>query len=134
LTYSGGALVERNAESEGGQSVRLPPSRIELCLLWLLAAVLFAVVLIQFQSYASKVYTFGDNDSYLAAANAIRHWNFRGIEVKVFWGLSYVMAGLSWLRVPLLPALLLICMFSSLISVLLARHLWARGLPGFSQC
>lgn len=131
LTYAGGAIIERSAEKEGRQPVGLPPSRIELSLLWLFAAVLFAVVLIQFQTYASKVDTFGDNDSYLAAANAIRHWNFRGMEVKVFWGLSYVMAGLSWLRVPPRSALLLICMFSSLISVLLARHLWGPWIAGF---
>src|SRR6204780_5843403 len=90
LTYAGGAIIERSAEKEGRQPVGLPPSRIELSLLWLFAAVLFAVVLIQFQTYASKVDTFGDNDSYLAAANAIRHWNFRGREGKGCWGRSHV--------------------------------------------
>jgi hypothetical protein len=128
---SGGAIAERNAEREGRQPVTLPPSRIELSLLWLFAAVLFAVVLIQFRNYASEVDTFGDNDAYLLAANAIRHWNFRGAAVKLFWGLPYVMAGLSWLRVPLRSALLLICMSSSLLSVLLARHLWGPWIAAF---
>lgn len=128
--HSGGALVEPGTRKEGS-SINRSPSRIEVSLLWLLAAVLFVLVLTRFQSYAGKVDAFGDNGRYLEAACAIRHWDFRGVQVKQFWGLPYVIACLSWLTISARSSLLLICMASSLVSVLLAWHLWGPWIASF---
>ena len=125
-----GAIVEQNTENEG-PSVGRPPSGIEVGLLWFLAAVLFVIVLTHFQSYAGKVDDFGDNGAYLRAANAIRHWDFRGVAVKQFWGLPYLIACLSWLPISARTCLLSICIVSSLVSVLLAWHLWGPWIAGF---
>jgi len=125
------AIVEQHTEKEGRPSVRRPPSRIEVSLLWLFAAVLFVLVVTHFQTYAGKVDDFGDNPAYLQAANAIRHWNFRGVAVKQFWGLPYLIACLSWLPISPRSCLLLICTVSSLVSVLLVWHLWGPWIAGF---
>lgn len=76
-------------------TVESSPSRLEVCFLWVLVAALFVGVLTRFQTYTRVVDHFGDNGSYLQASDAIRHWDFRGIEVKQFWGLSYLIAGIS---------------------------------------
>jgi hypothetical protein len=69
--------------------------------------------------------TFGDNPAYLAAAHAIRHWQFSGVTVKQFWGLPYVMAGLSIATgVSETTALVVVCVSASLVSVALCYWLW----------
>lgn len=130
LMHSGGAIVEQDAEKEE-PSVKRSPSRIEVSLLWLFAALLFVGVLTHFQTYAGKVDSFGDNGRYLEDANAIRHWDFRGVAVKQFWGLPYLIACVSWLHVSARSSLLLICMVSSLASVLLAWRLWGPWIAAF---
>jgi len=122
--------VEQDTEEEK-PTAGSPPSRIEISLLWLFGAVLFVLVLTHFQTYAGKVDDFGDNERYLQAANAIRQWDFRGVTVKQFWGLPYVIAGLSWLPISSRSSLVLICIASSLGSVLLAWHLWGPWIAGF---
>jgi hypothetical protein len=99
--------------------------------LWLFVASLFVVVLTRFQTYTAKVDAFGDNGPYLQAANAIRHWDFRGVTAKQFWGLPYLIAGVSRLHVPARSSLLLICIVSSLVSVLLAYQLWGPWIAAF---
>jgi hypothetical protein len=108
-----------------------PPSRIEVGALWLLTVVLFIIVLIQFQSYTFKVDNFGDNPAYLKAASAIQHWDFHDAEIKLFWGLPYVIAGFSWLPLSPRSDLLLICLVSSLVSVLLVWDLWGPWIAGY---
>lgn len=71
----------KHSETEG-------PSRIELVLLWLIAAICFLIVLIHFQSYLQKVADFGDNGEYVSAAHAIQHWDLRSTHAKQGWGLS----------------------------------------------
>jgi len=100
-------------------------------LLWLFAAILFVLTLVHFRSYSSTVANYGDNGSYLQAANAIRHWNFKGVEVKQFWGVSYLIAAISWLPISPQWCLLVICTVSSLASVLMAWQLWGPWIAGF---
>jgi len=109
-----------------------PPSRREIIALWLLSVVLFVVVVSHFQQYALKVDNFADNGAYLDAARAIHDWNFKGVIVKQFWGLSYVVALLSFLpAVSLRVGLLLTCGACSLISVLLADRLWGAWIASY---
>lgn len=109
-----------------------PPSRTEIIALWLLSVVVFMVVVSHFQSYTLKVDNFADNGAYLGAARAIHDWNFKGVIVKQFWGLSYVVAFLSFLpAVSLRTALLLTCGVCSLVSVLLADQLWGAWIAGY---
>jgi hypothetical protein len=89
------------------------------------------LVLTHFQSYAAVVDSYGDNGSYLTAAYAIRHWDFRGVAVKQSWGLPYVIASVSWLPISARTSFLLICIVSSLASVLLAHNLWGPWIAGF---
>jgi hypothetical protein len=131
LAHSSGAIIDQNIEKIRPPSASRAPSSVEVIALWLFAAVLFFVVLIRFQPYSSKVDDFGDNTSYLRAASAIQHWDFRDAGIKVFWGLPYLIAGISWLPISARSDLLLICVVSSLVSVLLVRQLWGPWIAGF---
>jgi len=74
----------------------------------------------------------GDNPSYLEAATAIRHWQFSGISVKQFWGLPYVIAGLSVITgVSERVALVIVCITASLVSVTLCYRLWGGWIAVF---
>ncbi len=107
-------------------------SRSELILLWLLTAVVFVSVIVHFESYASKVDDFGDSGAYMQAAAGIRKADFRDIRVKQFWGVSYVMAPVSFLCGGSIRAsLLLVCAFSSLLAVLFAQKLWGGWVAAF---
>ncbi len=125
-----GAIVEENIGREE-LPVNRSPSCTELGLFWLFAVVLFLLVLTHFRPYAAIVDAFGDNERYLWAANAIRRWDFHGVTVKQFWGLPYVIACFSWLPMSARSILLLICAVSSLVSLLLAWHLWGPWIAGF---
>jgi len=106
--------------------------RSELALLWLLTLIVFVAVIVQFENYASKVDNFGDNGAYMAAASGIRKADFRDIRVKQFWGISYVMAPVSFLCGGSVRAsLLLVSGVSSLIAVLLAQQLWGGWIAAF---
>jgi len=110
------------------------PSRTEIAGLWLLALVLFALVITHFQSYAAEVDNFGDNGSYLNAAHAIHDWNFQNVNVKQFWGLSYAIALFSF--VPTLSprtVLVVLCATCSLASVLSFTNSGAHGSPATLQ-
>jgi hypothetical protein len=107
-------------------------SRRELILLWLLTCVVFVTVIVRFDTYSRKVDDFGDSSAYMTAASGIRRADFRDIRVKQFWGISYVMAPVSFLLGGSVRAsLLLVCGISSLLSVLLARQLWGGWIAGF---
>jgi hypothetical protein len=57
-------------------------------------------------------------------ASAIRHWNFRGIVVKQFWGLPYAMAALSTVtRISDRTSLLAISVIASFAAEILAWRL-----------
>lgn len=75
--------------------------------------------------------SFGDNESYAAAAKAIRYWNFSNVQVKQFWGLPYLIALFSCAHLSIEFSLLLICLGSSLGSILLVRSLWGPWLAAY---
>lgn len=104
-----------------------------------LAAVLVSYsVFLAFLSFLGGSYwslvggEFGDNPAYLRAAAAIRHWQFSGVEVKQFWGLSYAVAGLSLAtRMSESTALVVVCVAASLVSVALCYRLWDGWIAAF---
>jgi hypothetical protein len=106
--------------------------RSELALLWLLTLIVFVTVIVHFENYVSKVDNFGDSSAYMSAASGIRKTDFRNIRVKQFWGVSYVMAPVSFLCGGSVRAsLLLVSGISSLVAVLLARQLWGGWSAAF---
>ncbi len=75
---------------------------------------------------------FGDNPAYLKPAAAIRHWQFAGVEVHQFWGVSYATALLSTVtRIPLRPAFVILCVAASLAAVTLCYRLWDGWVAAF---
>jgi len=75
---------------------------------------------------------FADNAAYLGAASAIRHWQFSGVAVTQFWGVSYAVAGVSILsRTSEATALVVVCAGASLASVALCYWLWDGWIAAF---
>jgi len=75
---------------------------------------------------------FGDNPDYLEAASAIRHWQFSGVNVKQFWGVSYAVAGVSIMTgTSEATALVVVCVGASLVSVALCYWLWDGWIAAF---
>jgi Glycosyltransferase family 87 len=107
------------------------PLQIELILLWLISAVCFLIVLSHFQSYWRTVGDFGDNGSYISAAQAIEHWDLKSSDTKQGWGLSYLIAILSISHLSDRVILLCISIAASLGSVLLVRSLWGTWIAAF---
>jgi len=76
---------------------------------------------------------FGDNPAYLKPAAAIQHWQFTGVEVHQFWGVSYAAALLSTVtRIPLRPAFVILCGAASLAGLMLCYRLWGGWVAAFS--
>jgi hypothetical protein len=69
----------------------------------------------------------GDVPVYLRAAEAIRAGAIGSVRPQNFWGLPYAAAALSFVtRVPVLSALVIICLVSSVFSVWLVSKIWGR--------
>lgn len=108
------------------------PSSLELLLLTVVSFLIFISIMSLARGYAAAVDNFGDSSAYMSFASAIRRWDFRGIEVKQFWGLPYAMAALSKLSsVSDRTALLVISLLSSLLTVIMARQLWNGWIAGY---
>ncbi len=111
-----------------------PPSLTQV-----LVVVIFSyLVFLLFLSLVGRSYwsmggeRFGDNPGYLEAASAIRHWEFAGVDVKQFWGVSYAVAGVSLVtRTSEATALVVVCVGSSLVSVALCYWLWGGWIAAF---
>jgi hypothetical protein len=107
------------------------PSLREVLLLSAVTCVLFVLFVCMFRDYFAAVDNFGDSSAYMTLASAIRHWDFRGIVIKQFWGLPYALAALSGLTgVSDRTALLLISFISSFLGVALAYRLWGGWVAG----
>jgi len=101
------------------------PSTTELTSLVVLTCLLFVCVVAALKGYPSSVDNFGDSSAYMSLARAIRGWDFNGIVIKQFWGLPYAMAALSKAtRISDRTSLLIFSIMPSLLTVLIARHLW----------
>ena len=121
------------SHTEAGPAESRTPSVSESILLWLIAAVVFILVIARFQSFWYMVETFADNKAYIGAAKwVLRHWDLAdAADIKQFWGLSYVIAGLSLLHIPLRYGFFFVCTGSSLGSMLMARKLWGDWIALF---
>jgi len=96
------------------------------------ACLIFISTISIFKNYFQVVNDFGDNSAYIAVASALRHWDFRGLTIKQFWGLPYLMAAVSSIsRVSDRTALLAISAGSYFISIVLAYRLWGGWIAGF---
>ncbi len=101
------------------------PQMREVLALALVGAALFAVTILHFRDYRATVENFGDSGAYVSVANAIRHWDFKAIHEKQFWGYSYAVAALSTVtRIPVSDSLLLVSILSSLTSTWIVLRLW----------
>ncbi|MBZ5722026.1 MAG: hypothetical protein LAO03_16765 [Acidobacteriia bacterium] len=115
----------RSVPLEQTSKWRVEPSAAEVLIVTLASFAVFVVVLSLLKGFFTAVDGFGDNRGYMGVAAAIRHWDFHGLNIKQFWGLSYLMALLSMVtRVSDRTALLLASWLPSIISVLFARRLW----------
>ena len=109
-----------------------PPQFREITLLTLLTGLLFAATILPIQSYPATVDNFGDSSAYVSAASAIAHWDFRGVQIKQFWGYPYAMALVSRLTsIPERYSLLVVSCVSSLLGVWLAYKLWGGWVAAF---
>jgi hypothetical protein len=94
--------------------------------------VVFVTFIAFFRAYSAAVDNFGDSSAYMALASAIRHWDFRGIVIKQFWGLPYAMAALSTVaRISDRTSLLMISVSASFAAAALAWRLWGGWIAGF---
>lgn len=100
------------------RDARREPSERELRLLFGVSfATIWATIFLLHRSTA-LVFAYGDNVAYRDVANAILHWDFRGLQLQRFMGYPYFVAALSWLfHVPTGFALWFIAMVSAVISV-----------------
>ena len=88
-------------------------------------AVFLAVFLLLGGRYWPRVEDFGDNPAYIRLAVAIHHWQFTGVVVKQFWGLSYAVGAVSLLTtLPETISLIVVCVAASLASVAVCYELW----------
>ena len=107
------------------------PSQREILLMATAACLIFVSTINIFKNYFQVVNDFGDNSAYIAVASALRHWDFRSLTIKQFWGLPYLMAAVSSIsRVSDRTALLAISVGCYFISIVLAYRLWGGWITG----
>lgn len=127
-------LAERPAISiRAARATQKPdPTLPEIVALWTLTCLIFVGCVVALRNYLALVDDSGDDSAYMAVAAAIRHWDFRGLMVKQFWGLPYAMAAISRLTgASDRTALMLVCFASSLAAVVIAYRLWGGWVAGF---
>jgi hypothetical protein len=108
------------------------PQMREILALTLTGAAIFALVILRFCNYHAEALQFGDSQSYISVANAIRHWDFAGLHVKQFWGYPYAMAALSSIsRLPVDATLLIVSFSSCVLSIAFAYRLWGGWVAAF---
>jgi len=94
-------------------------------LVTIICYVVFVLMVSSLTDYRELVRTFGDNTPYVTIANAIEHWNFSQLHIKLFWGLPYAVAAISSItHVSNLNSLLAISLLSSLVAIVLIFRLW----------
>ena len=111
---------------------RSEPSLREILLLWFVSFCLFVSFISFLRNYFNLVDNFGDGSAYMSLASAIRHWDFRGVVIKQFWGLPYAMAALSRLTgASHRTAMLIISIVSPFVATAIAYRLWGGWIAGF---
>src|SRR5580698_2464480 len=125
-------VSRRPAFLQSSFAVSSGPSSVELSLLAAFSFVILIFTISAMGAYTTAVDNFGDSSAYMSLASAIRHWDFRGIEVKQFWGLPYAMAALSRLTGLSDRTALLVCsLLPSFLTILVARQLWSGWIAGY---
>ena len=116
--------IEREARTE--------PSEMELLLLVGISfAAMWGTIFLLHRSTA-LIFAYGDNIAYRDVANAILHWNFRGLQLQHFMGYPYFIAAISWLfHVPTGFALWFIAVVSAVISVWLTARMFGTVTAGY---
>lgn len=117
---------------ERNPSVHAAPSSRELLILTLLSGAVLWITLFLLHSSQGIVLEAGDNDAYLAVANAILHWDFNNVPIQHFMGYPYAIALVSWVfHIPMVFALWIIAVASSVVSVLLTARLFGTTTAGY---
>ena len=85
-----------------------------------------------FHRSTALVFAYGDNVAYRDVANAILHWDFRGLQLQHFMGYPYLIAAVSLLfHVPTGFALWLIAVASAALSVWLTARLFGTVVAAY---
>ena len=114
-----------------GSAEKLSPGLRETMLILGLGSVLFTITILSFRDYDQAINNFGDSSAYTGIASAIRHWDFRDMHIKQFWGYPYAMAAVSLVtRLSDQSSLLLVSVLSSFVSITLAYRLWGGWVAG----
>ena len=123
---------ESAAKAPENTASSLPPSQLDVLALGALGALLFVGAIAELSKYPGLVNNFADSPGYIAVASAIQHWDFQGLFVKQFWGVSYAVALVSIVtRLSDLASLLLVCAISYFAAAALAYRLWGGWVAGF---
>lgn len=97
----------------------------KLAAFWAVCATSFLLVTLLLWPYSTAITAFGDSDAYMNVAKAIASWNFAGLQVLQFWGVSYVVALVALVaRVPVIASLIVVTVASSAATAILAGRLW----------
>jgi hypothetical protein len=118
MSGASGAMNESASRSSGAPRLAV----IVLPGVLLLACAVFGQLTM---GLAKFVATHGDMPVYLRTAEAIRAGDLASIRATNFWGLPYAAAAVSFItRLPVVGAMVLICLVSSIVSVWLVAKLW----------
>ncbi len=124
--------MEQNHVFPGNQGWAEEPTQVEVLLLTGLCYLLYIVLIICLGNYWSEVNSFGDNQPYVAIANAIRHWDFNSLHAWQFWGLPYAMVVFSTLsHSSSWTALLFFSVAGSFAALAITYRLWGGWVAGF---
>lgn len=105
---------------------------IRLLAIWLVSGTCFLLVVLHYKTYATAIDACGDSSGYIEIARAISKWNFSGLQVFQFWGVSYLTAFISKITsLPLRPSLVIVSAGSSLLACFFASRLWGWWVAAF---
>jgi hypothetical protein len=107
-------------------------SEREVLLLGFFVCLIFLAIISSLSNPLAMVDQTGDNGAYIRIASAIQTWDFSGVSPKLFWGLPYAIAALSFLTdMPGQTALLMISLGCSFLALLFAYRLWGGWVAAF---
>jgi len=111
---------------------RRAPSQRELLVLVGISFVVMWTTIFLLHGSTALVLQWGDNGAYHDVANAIRHWDFRNVQLQHFMGYPYLIAAFSLLfHVPTGFALWFLAVVCSVISVWLTARMFGTLTAGY---
>jgi hypothetical protein len=111
---------------------RTEPTWFELVLMVIVGGLFFGATVIALRGWHAPPLGFGDNDAYLEVATAIRHWNFRGLDIQQFMGYSYAGVAVSVLsHLRLSSSLWLVASGASVVSTVLIARMFGAWVAGY---